>query len=115
MNDIWSFIQGLGDGLQGALAAANLLPVMIIAILIGLFTANSRPALKALIAVVLVFVVRMLPGAINGHLNVPNLPDFRHLAPIVELFLMYVFAYGLIAVIGSMKTTMKLGGAKAAH
>ncbi|MEI9905192.1 MAG: hypothetical protein WDN06_15475 [Asticcacaulis sp.] len=41
MNDIWNFIQGLGDGLQGALAAANLLPVMIIGILIGLFTANT--------------------------------------------------------------------------
>ncbi|MEI9905193.1 MAG: hypothetical protein WDN06_15480 [Asticcacaulis sp.] len=63
----------------------------------------------------LVFIVRMIPSAINGHLALPNLPDFRHLAPIVELFLMYVFGYGLIAVIGSIKTTMKMGGAKAAH
>lgn len=115
MNDIWNFLQGLADGLQGALQATNLLPILIIGLLIGMFTANSRPALKALAAVVLVFVLKMIPGALNGHFALPGLPDLRHLSAIVELFLMYVFAYGLVAVIGNLKTTMKLGGAKAAH
>ena len=115
MNDIWNFIQGLGDDLQDIMAATNLIPVILFAVLIGMFTANSRHALKALIAVVLVFVVRMIPSAINGHLSLPGLPDYRHLAPIVGLLLMYVLAYGLIAAIGNLKTAMKLGGAKAAH
>lgn len=115
MNDIWNFIQGLGDGLQDIMAATNLVPVILIAILIGMFTANTRHALKALIAVLLVFVVRALPSAINGHLSIPGLPDYHRLAPIVGILLMYVIAYGVIAAIGNLKTAMKLGGAKAAH
>ena len=115
MNDIWNFIQGLGDGLQDIMAATNLIPVILIAILIGLFTANSRHALKALAAVVLVFVVRAIPSALNGHLTIPGLPDYHRLAPIVGIILMYVIAYGVIAAIGNLKTGLKMGSAKAAH
>lgn len=115
MNDIWNFIQGLGDGLQDIMSATNLVPVILIAILIGMFTANTRHALKALIAVLLVFVVRAIPSALNGHLNIPGLPDYHRLAPIVGILLMYVIAYGVVAAIGNLKTSMKLGGAKAAH
>ena len=115
MNDISNFFQSLADGLQGALQAVNLLPALVIALLIAMFTANTRHGLKALIAVVLVFAVRMVPGAINGHVALPNMPDFRRLAAIVEIILMYVFAYGIIAVVGNLKTSMKLGAAKSAH
>ena len=116
MNDLWNFIQGLGDGLQGAMSATSLVAVMFIGLLIGLFTNPSRPAIKALIAVVLVFAIRMVPALVNsGRLSAPTLPDFRHLSAVVEIFLMYVFAYGLIAVIGALKTGLKMGSAKAAH
>ncbi len=115
MNDIWSFLQHLGDSLQDVMAATNLIPVIFIAVLIGMFTANSRHGLKALAAVVLVFVVRAIPSALNGRLNITGLPDYHRLAPIVGILLMYLIAYGVIAAIGNFKTATKMGGAKAAH
>jgi hypothetical protein len=36
MNDIWSFFIGLSDGFRAALADVNPLPILIVAIVIGL-------------------------------------------------------------------------------
>ena len=52
MNDIWNFILSLGDGLQATLAAVNLMLVLLIGLVIGIFQQkNDSLALKALLTV----------------------------------------------------------------
>ncbi len=112
MNDIWNSMLSLGDVLQDALAAVNLLMVLIVAVLIGLFQPkNDRPALKAFLAVAVVYAIRLLLPGLSGHRIA--LPDLRHLLPLLEIVLMFVFAYGVIAVLGSMKSAMKFEAKKA--
>ncbi|MBW8734274.1 MAG: hypothetical protein JF571_08220 [Asticcacaulis sp.] len=113
MNDIWNSALSFGDLLQDALAAVNLLMVLIISLLIGLFQPKAdKPALKAFLAVAIVYAIRLVLPALSGH-RVAGLPDLRHVAPIVQLLLMYFFAYGVIAALGSFKTTMKFEAKKA--
>jgi len=112
MNDIWNFILGLGDGLQDAVSAVNVLPILLIAMAIGIFFKPENYAVKALVALVLVLAIRILWPTVSGHRA--ELPDFRHLSAIVQIFLLYVFAYGMIGMIGSLRTLSK-GAAKAAH
>ena len=113
MNDIWNSAQSFGDLLQDSLAAVNLLMVLIVSLIIGLFQPKSdKPALKAFLAVAVVYAIRLLLPALSGH-RVAALPDLRHLGPIIQLLLMYFFAYGVIAALGSFKTTMKFEAKKA--
>lgn len=114
MNDIWSFFIGLSDGFRAALGDVNPLPILIVAIVIGLLQPKSdKYALKAAAALVIVMAFNIFLPLING--GQPNYPDFRHIGAIVQLFLLFVFAYGMIGVLGSLKTAMKLGAAKSAH
>jgi hypothetical protein len=92
----------------------NPLPILVIALLIGLF--QPRPgsySLKALAAVVLMVLWNTLSPTLSGHAVV--YPNLSHVAEIVELFVMYIFAYGMIGVLGSLKGALRFGGAKAAH
>jgi hypothetical protein len=112
MNDIWNFILSLGDGLQDALSTVDLLMVLIVGLVIGLFQPKpDKLALKALLAVAVVYAIRLLLPSLSGHRV--SLPDLRHLGAIVQLFLMYVFAYGVIGVIGAIKVGMKFEAKKA--
>ena len=114
MNDIWSFFLGVSDGFRAALADVNPLPILIVAIVIGLLQPKSdRYALKAGTALLIVMAFNIFVPVING--GQPNYPDFRHIGAIAQLFLLFVFAYGMIGVLGSLKSAMKLGAAKSAH
>jgi hypothetical protein len=112
MNDIWNFILSLGDGLQGALATVDLLMVLLVGLIIGLFQPKGdKLALKAALAVLVVFAIRLLLPSLSGHRI--EMPDFRHLGAIVQLLLMYFFAYGVIGVLGALKAGMKMEAKKA--
>ncbi len=114
MNDLWSFFLGLGDGLQNALSAANTLPVLLIGILIGLF--QPKPAgyaLKALIVLIIAMAVPIFWPTLSG--RQPVWPDLRHLSTIVQIFMQYVVAFGIIGALGSLKSLRKAPAAKAAH
>ena len=112
MNDIWNFILGLGDGLQDALSAVNVLPILVVALVIGIVFKPEQYAVKALVALILVLAIRIMWPTLSGHRAA--LPDLRHLSAIVQIFLLYVFAFGMIGMIGSLKSVSK-GAAKAAH
>ena len=112
MNDIWNFFLGLGDGLQDSLSAVNILPILLVGLAIGVFMKAENYALKALFALILVLAIRILWPTVSGHRAA--LPDLRHLSAIVQIFLLYVFAYGIIGMVGSLKSVTK-GAAKAAH
>ncbi len=114
MNDIWQFFLALSDGFRAALSDLNPLPILIVAILIGLFQPKSdKYALKALAALVLVLAIKTFTPVVSG--GHPIWPDVRHIGSIAQMFLMYVFAYGMIGVLGSLKSGMRLGAAKSAH
>ncbi|MBW8880730.1 MAG: hypothetical protein JF615_04675, partial [Asticcacaulis sp.] len=106
MNDIWNFLVGLGDGLKDALNAVNPLPVLVIGILIGFFQPKpDRYLLKAAVAVVLAIGVQIMWPALLG--RAMAMPDIRHLASIAQVFILFFFAYGIIGVLGTLKTAMK--------
>ena len=87
---------------------------LIVAIVIGLLQPKSdRYAHKAGLALLIVMAFNIFVPVING--GQPNYPDFRHIGAIAQLFLLFVFAYGMIGVLGSLKSAMKLGAAKSAH
>lgn len=112
MNDIWNFILSLGDGLQDALATVDLLMVLVVGLVIGLLQPKAdRLAIKAALAVLVVFAIRLLLPSLSGHRI--ELPDLRHISALVQLFLMFVFAYGVIGVLGAVKSGMKLEAKKA--
>ncbi len=112
MNDIWNATLSLGDILQDALATVNLLMVLIVGMIIGLFQPkNDHHALKAALAVVIVYGIRLLLPSLSDHRVA--MPDIRHLSSLLQILLMYIFAYGVIAVIGSAKTAMKFEAKKA--
>ena len=112
MNDIWNFLLSLGDGLQDALAAVNLLLVLIIGLIIGLFQQkNDSLALKALLTVLGAYAVSIFLPRLTG--DPLHIPDFRHLSAIVQVIMMYVFAYGVVGVVGTTKTAMKFQAKKA--
>ena len=112
MNDIWNFILSLGDGLQDALAAVNLLLVLLIGAVIGLFQQkNDSLALKALLTVVGAYAASIFLPRLTG--DPLAIPDFRRLSAIVQVIMMYVFAYGVVGVVGMAKTAMKFQAKKA--
>lgn len=112
MNDIWNFFQGLADGLQSALAGVNPLPVLIIGMIIGFLQPKpDRFLLKAAIAVALAFGIRALWPALFG--RPMDFPDYGRLESIVQLFILFVFAYGVIGVLGSLKSALRFEGKKA--
>ena len=112
MNDIWNATLSLGDILQDALATVNLLMVLIVGMIIGLFQPkNDRHALKAALAVAIVYGIRLALPSLTGHRV--EMPDIRHLSAVLQIILMYVFAYGVIAVLGNAKSAMKLEAKKA--
>lgn len=114
MNDIWTFFTGLSDGFRAALGDVNPLPILIVAIVIGLLQPKSdKYALKAAAALLIVMAFNIFLPLVNG--GQPNYPDFRHIGAIAQLFLLFVFAYGMIGVLGSLKVVLKLGAAKSAH
>ena len=114
MNDLWNFSLGLGDGMQNALGAAHMLPVLIIGVLIGLFQPKAEHlASKAFITLAIALLVPALWPTLNG--RQPEWPDVRHLSTIVQVFMMYVVAFGIIGVIGALKSGFKPKAAKAAH
>lgn len=115
MNDIWNFLLGLGDGMSNALGAANTLPVLIIGILIGLFQPKAdHLALKALITLLIAILVPALWPTLNG--RAPVWPNVAHLSTIVQIFMLYIVAFGIIGVFGALKSAFSGGGkAKAAH
>lgn len=112
MNDIWNFILSIGDGLQDALSAVNLLMVLLVSLAIGAFQQKGdNLALKAALAVVGAYAINIFLPRLTG--DPLAIPDFRHLAAIVQVFLMYVFAYGVIGVVGAAKAAMKFQAKKA--
>lgn len=114
MNDIWTFFVALSDGFRSALGDINPLPILVVAMVIGLLQPKSdRYALKAGLALLIVMAFNIFLPLVNG--GRLNYPDFRHIGAIVQLFLLFVFAYGMIGVLGSLKAAMKLGAAKSAH
>jgi len=114
MTDLWHFFQGLGDGFRGALSDLNPIPILIIALVIGLIqTKPDRYALKAFGALALVILAQIFYPVINHH--TANWPDLGRLSELAKLFLLYLFAFGLIGVLGSLKSSIKLGAAKSAH
>ena len=114
MNDIWHFLISVSDGFRDALNDVNPLPILIVAILIGLFQPKGDLyALKALLALVIVVAFGIFAPVISNHK--PVYPDLSRIGSIAQYFLMYVFAYGMIAVLGSLKSVMKMGAAKSAH
>jgi len=114
MNDLWNFFLGLGDGMSDALSAAHTLPVLIIGILIGLFQPkNEHLGTKALITLAIAILVPALWPTLNGHQ--PVWPDIRHLSTIVQIFMLYIVAFGIIGAIGALKSGLKPKAAKAAH
>jgi RsiW-degrading membrane proteinase PrsW (M82 family) len=114
MNDLWNFSLGLGDGMQNALVAAHMLPILIIGVLIGLFQPKAEHlGTKALITLAIAILVPALWPTLDG--RQPVWPDIRHLATIVQIFMMYVVAYGIIGVVGALKSGFKPKAAKPAH
>ncbi len=114
MNDIWNFFLGLGDGMSNALGAANTLPVLIIGILIGLFQPKAEHlGTKALITLAIAILVPALWPTLNG--GHPKWPDVSHLSVIVQIFMLYIVAFGIIGVFGALKSGFKPKAAKAAH
>ena len=114
MNDLWNFFLGLGDGMSDALSAAHTLPVLIIGILIGLFQPkNEHLGTKALITLAIALLVPALWPTLNGHQ--PIWPDVRHLSTIVQIFMLYIVAFGIIGAIGALKSGFRPKAAKAAH
>jgi len=114
MNDLWNFFIGLGDGMSDALSAAHTLPVLIIGILIGLFQPkNEHLGTKALITLAIAVLGPALWPTLNGHQ--PNWPDIRHLSTIVQIFMLYIVAFGIIGAVGALKSGLKPKAAKAAH
>lgn len=114
MNDIWSFLVGLADGLQNAMNAANVLPVLLLGILIGLFQPKAdNLGIKALLVLAIAVLVPALWPTLHG--GSPNWPDIRHLSTIVQIFMLYVLAYGLMGSLGALKGMMSGGKKAAAH
>ncbi len=112
MNDIWNFLVGLGDGLKDAYNSVNPVPVLLIGILIGFFQPKpDRYLLKAAIAVVLAIGIRMLWPALIG--RAMDIPDVRHLSSLVQLFILFIIAYGAVGLLGTLKSAMKFEGKKA--
>ena len=112
MNDIWNFILSLGDGLQATLAAVNLMLVLLIGLVIGIFQQkNDSLALKALLTVLGASAVSIFLPRLTG--DPLHIPDFRRLSAIVQVVMMYVFAYGVVGVVGTTKTAMKFQAKKA--
>ncbi|MGZ3306675.1 MAG: hypothetical protein ACXU8U_12515 [Asticcacaulis sp.] len=114
MNDIWNFFLGLGDGMSNALSAANTLPVLLIGILIGLFQPKSENlGAKALITVIIAVLGPALWPTLNG--GRPHWPDISHLSVIVQILMLYVVAFGIIGVVGALKSGFKPKSAAKAH
>lgn len=112
MNDIWNFILSIGDGLQDALAAVNLMLVLLIGLAIGIFQQkNDNLALKALLTVVGAYLISIFLPRLTG--DPLAIPDFRHLSAIAQVLMMFVFAYGVVGVVGTTKTAMKFQAKKA--
>jgi len=113
MNDIWSFFLGLGDGLQNSLSAANTLPVLLLGILIGLFQPKAdNLGIKALLVLAIAILIPALWPTLHG--GAPVWPDIRHLSTIVQIFMLYVLAYGIMGSLGALKSLLAGGGKKAA-
>jgi len=107
MNDIWNFFVGLSDGFREALADVNPLPILLVAILIGLLQKKSEKyALKAGGALLAVLAFNIFLPVVRG--GQPNWADIRHIESIAQYFLLYVFAYGMIGVLGSVKSLMSV-------
>ena len=110
MNDIWHFFTTVSDGFSNALSTLNPLPI-----LIGLFQPRAdRLGLKALLAVVIVVAFQVFLPVVMDH-GYARWPDLSRIGAVVDLFLLYVFAYGMIGVLGSLKGMVRPGAAKAAH
>ena len=115
MNDIWHFFTGAGDGFRDALSTLNPLPVLIVAGLIGLLQPKpDRLGVKALLAVAIVLAFQVFLPVVMRH-GAARWPDLSHIGAVVDLFLLYVFAYGMIGVLGGLKGMARPGAAKAAH
>jgi hypothetical protein len=114
MNDLWNFFLGLGDGMSNALSAAHTLPVLIIGIVIGLFQPKAEHlGTKALITLAIAVLVPALWPTLDG--RQPVWPDIRHLSTIVQIFMLYIVAFGIIGAIGALKSGFRPKAAKTAH
>jgi hypothetical protein len=114
MQDIWKFLLTISDGFRDALVDVNPLPIMVIALVIGIFQPTTGGySLKALGAVVLMVLWYIISPTFSGH--AVAYPDYSRVSRVVELFVMYIFAYGMIGVLGSIKGALRFGGAKTAH
>ncbi|MFT4074717.1 MAG: hypothetical protein QM647_04230 [Asticcacaulis sp.] len=112
MNDIWSFFLGLSDGFRAALADVNPLPILIVAIVIGLLQKKpEKYAMKAAGALALVLAFNIFLPLVRG--GQPAWADISRISSIAQYFLMYVFAYGMIGVLGSVKSLMNVQVKKA--
>lgn len=112
MNDIWNFLLALGDGLKDAYNSVNPVPVLIVGILIGFFQPKpDRYLLKAAVAVVLAIGIRIFWPALIG--RTMDMPDVRHLSSIVQVFILFIIAYGAVGLLGTLKSAMKFESKKA--
>ena len=75
-------------------------------------TDNGAVRANAAVAIVLAFQV-FLPVVMRH--GAARWPDLSHIGAVVDLFLLYVFAYGMIGVLGGLKGMARPGAAKAAH
>ena len=114
MNDIWHFFIGIGDGLQNALGTANILPVLLIGILIGLFQPKGdNLGIKALLVLLVAVLLPSLWPTLHG--GAPVWPDLRHLSVIAQIIVLYVLAYGIIGSLAALRSLMAGGKKAAAH
>ncbi|ESQ73574.1 hypothetical protein [Asticcacaulis sp. AC402] len=112
MNDIWNFLQDISEGLRAAVNGVNPLPVLIIGMLIGFLQPKpDRLMLKAAAAVALSFGIQTVWPALLG--RPMSFPDFQQLESIAQLFILFVFAFGIIGVLGTLKSAMKFENKKA--
>jgi hypothetical protein len=112
MNDIWQFFISVSDGFRAALGSVNPLPILVVAIVIGLLQKKpEKYAIKAAAALVLVLAFNIFLPVVSG--GRPAWADIQHIESVAQYFLMYVFAYGMIGVLGSMKSLMNVQAKKA--
>ena len=84
----------------------------VIGLVIGIFQQkNDSLALKALLTVLGAYAVSIFLPRLTG--DPLHIPDFRRLSAIVQVVMMYVFAYGVVGVVGTTKTAMKFQAKKA--
>ena len=101
MDGVMQFFWAMVDATQAAMIGANMVPILVVALIIGLATGGRFYWLKAIVAVVVAFPVAALWPKVYG--MSPIWPDLTQIEAEIQVGVQFVLAWVIILAVGSLK------------